>query len=369
MNISSTQEPDQKLAVFFKQLDRIELIKHEKNFFSLGARGHFENPTSDLLAFFFNPAEEHGLGSVFLDSLVACLEPSAFTNTYSAQSFSSIQREVQTEDGKFIDFVVEGGSWLLVIENKIYSGPENPFSSYEVYATKILRERALCYILLSPGGAETSKKEWLPVRYRSFVKKVKERMAGHQWSRPVSKWQVFAREFILHVEELINYHDMKPEDFQFALGHLAHIRKTKELESDFLNELKLRLLTTMGNAGARGPTVNQHFGWSGNTQTWVFRCGSVAWGQSNIALYPVIESEVVKFGIHLYGHNLSTEKKKRTHDQLQGLKSWQESGEAWLAWSPTIPCDSLDGALKVLERFTNVMADIYTQDETASEDT
>jgi len=34
----------------------------EKTIFSVGGRGYYENPISDILAFFFNPQEVHGLG-------------------------------------------------------------------------------------------------------------------------------------------------------------------------------------------------------------------------------------------------------------------------------------------------------------------
>lgn len=36
--------------------------KTEANIFSSGARGHYENPVSDVLAFFLDPDGGHGLG-------------------------------------------------------------------------------------------------------------------------------------------------------------------------------------------------------------------------------------------------------------------------------------------------------------------
>jgi hypothetical protein len=47
-------------------------IKKEKNLFSLGGRGHYENPITDLLKFFFDPSEEHNFQDLFLSSLFDC---------------------------------------------------------------------------------------------------------------------------------------------------------------------------------------------------------------------------------------------------------------------------------------------------------
>ncbi len=47
--------------------------KNEANIFSLGARGHYENPVSDLLAFFIDPDAPHGLNTLVLGTLLECL--------------------------------------------------------------------------------------------------------------------------------------------------------------------------------------------------------------------------------------------------------------------------------------------------------
>ena len=45
----------------------------EKTFFDTAIRKHYENPTTELLSFFLNPENEHGLGSVFFDGLTDAL--------------------------------------------------------------------------------------------------------------------------------------------------------------------------------------------------------------------------------------------------------------------------------------------------------
>ena len=41
-------------AELIKEVTKIELPDLEKTIFSIGGRGHYENPTSDILAFYPN---------------------------------------------------------------------------------------------------------------------------------------------------------------------------------------------------------------------------------------------------------------------------------------------------------------------------
>ena len=60
-------------AELIKEVTKIELPDLEKTIFSIGCRGHYENPTSDILAFYLDPEAEHQLGSLVLDSLFSAL--------------------------------------------------------------------------------------------------------------------------------------------------------------------------------------------------------------------------------------------------------------------------------------------------------
>lgn len=54
-------------------------IERESTIFSIGARGHFENPTTEVLAFFCDSAGEHGLGDLVLSSLFEAIGLVSFT--------------------------------------------------------------------------------------------------------------------------------------------------------------------------------------------------------------------------------------------------------------------------------------------------
>ena len=111
-------------AELIKEVTKIKLPDLEKTIFSIGGRGHYENPTSDILAFYLDPEAEHQLGSLVLDSLFLALIKTLETTPeekYDNQStqLSSLKeiiekksinlaltpsREVSTENIKKIDY-------------------------------------------------------------------------------------------------------------------------------------------------------------------------------------------------------------------------------------------------------------------------
>ncbi len=55
-----------ELIALLRASRRLAFTPKDKTFFSIGGRGYYENPTSDVLAFFMRPDEQHGLGPLFL---------------------------------------------------------------------------------------------------------------------------------------------------------------------------------------------------------------------------------------------------------------------------------------------------------------
>ena len=69
----------------------------EKTFFSIGGRGYYEDPTSDVLAFYLDPNEEHGLGDLVLQSLVT-VSAMGDKIRWNKDAQFAIYREVSTNE-------------------------------------------------------------------------------------------------------------------------------------------------------------------------------------------------------------------------------------------------------------------------------
>lgn len=64
----------QRLLSEFNALEPITVA--EPTIFSIGSKGYYENPTTDILAFFLDDKASHGLGSLVLEALVNTLPDS-----------------------------------------------------------------------------------------------------------------------------------------------------------------------------------------------------------------------------------------------------------------------------------------------------
>jgi hypothetical protein len=60
-----------------------KVVQPEQTIFSIGGRGHWENPTTEILAFFCDNNAAHGLGDLVLRSLFHCLDPKFHHVDYS----------------------------------------------------------------------------------------------------------------------------------------------------------------------------------------------------------------------------------------------------------------------------------------------
>ena len=224
-----------------------EVRKHpfsprEMTFFSVEEIiGRYENPTTVLLRFFMGPDEGHDLGPIFLRAIFACMKIDD-----SELRFEGVQAQtqVQTKDGKRIDLLISGRDWVLIIENKIDAPTNNLLTSYENHAKQYSPDKEIHLAILSPHGqAVTVFPLWKGVSYQEYCNALKHEFAKAVFDRPISKWQVFAREFILHLEnQLYPTMTMTLEQTAFVEANLRDIGDLKKL-SDCYNKDRQRELS------------------------------------------------------------------------------------------------------------------------------
>ena len=99
----------------FKKLD---ITTKEVTLFDVGVRGHFENPTTELLSFFLDTAKAHNLGECFFKGLKSLLEGK--NKMAILGSLESVETEVSTMIGQRIDLLLETDTEIIIVECKIY---------------------------------------------------------------------------------------------------------------------------------------------------------------------------------------------------------------------------------------------------------
>ena len=232
-------------AELIKEVTKIELPDLEKTIFSIGCRGHYENPTSDILAFYLDPEAEHQLGSLVLDSLFSALiktlettpegkfdnQPTQLSSLKEIIEKKSINlaltpsREVSTENIKKIDLLLEGDDWVMVIENKIYAAQNNPFKKYEQFVEnyKTTKDK-IFFVILSPEGNSINKK-WIGLSYENFITKIEEKLGSEFILKPFNKWTVFLRDFILNLKQHTEREKMQTETLEFIGENIEEVLK------------------------------------------------------------------------------------------------------------------------------------------------
>ncbi len=174
--------------------------RQPKTFFSLGGRGHLENPASDVLRFFLHPAEEHGFGPLFLRVFFDCMGTDASQLNLEA-GINSVDREEWLDDEGRIDLVVRAPGWVLAIENKIQHRADNNFDAYAKRVRQLAGPIQPYFALLAPNRIEVGH-NWKPFTYRDLCARLTDAFDQLFPNLPGStfKWQVFAREFVTHLQ-------------------------------------------------------------------------------------------------------------------------------------------------------------------------
>ena len=226
-----------------KELPNPELP--EPTLFSIGGRGYYENPTSDVLAFFCNSEGVHGLGSLVMDALFASLAKLDI-GSFAFDDFSLITepvREVATKNNKRLDLLLEGNEWVMVIENKIYHQQNNPFETYQQHIKKQYPGKTHIYVVLSPNGG--APKGWTSLSYPLLLDSLKASLAQAFIYQPLNKWLVLLREFILHMEGIMTGSTMPQETMDYVLANLNEINQVQNLKQKVVSALQQELLQTL----------------------------------------------------------------------------------------------------------------------------
>ncbi len=178
---------ENQLAEFKRLLDEFEKecpLKpvYEPTYLELCSypRHRFEEICSRLLRFFMDKNGPHGVGSLFIDSLIEIYRSKFESDAIFGKSNTLIaETEVKTTNDNRIDLVITSDDFVICVENKIWAQRDNPFDDYFNYIESIKGDRNAFYIILSMGGSEDpegSKKQFKVIFYSEFIEKIKEKI-------------------------------------------------------------------------------------------------------------------------------------------------------------------------------------------------
>lgn len=154
-------------------------VKRPPTFMEIAGYPHYENACSNVLAFYLEPEQPHGLGTLLLDALaraggIASPDEGLGGNV-------SVEREVVTDAGNRIDIVIESDAHAIVIENKIRAAVDNPFADYSRYLERrapVGSENHRFLLTLSPTH-EGSAWGFKNITHAEFVACIREALGRH----------------------------------------------------------------------------------------------------------------------------------------------------------------------------------------------
>ena len=239
----------------------------EKTIFDIGSRGYYENPTTEILAFFCDDNEVHGLGSLVLKALIQSLPEKHHGIDCSLLSIP--EREVVTKSGKRIDLLLENQQWVIVLENKIYHEQNNPFQDYEDFVLSAdsnrFKSKESIFVVLSPSGkvSEDCSTRWSGISYLDLVEAIKRNLASYFIAQPFNKWLILLREFTLHLEGMFMHKPLaSSESIDFVLENLSAIQELQNLKQKAIDEYHQKLQRSLQEVLGKIVNIRLHH-WSG----------------------------------------------------------------------------------------------------------
>lgn len=210
---------------------------------------HWENVYSNILAFFLDTNQHHGFNDMLLISIINCYN-NKFSDTDKIHINDNLEteyvhREAVTKNGKRIDIVIKTSSFILGIENKIYSSLHNDLKEYYEYLEEHIETTKgyqLIPIVLSPNKINDDKikeNKFVNITYPDLVKELKSNI-GMYFNKNNTQYQYLLLDFIEQGNKFAQEIKMNEEDKEFLMFWKENEDKLKNI-----NERQQRLSSKM----------------------------------------------------------------------------------------------------------------------------
>ena len=310
-------------------------LKKEKNIFSIGGKGHYENPISDILAFFLKPDEEHSFGNLCLTSLLNCIPSSSCFNDINIDLVKSISREHRTNKGNRIDIFIEGENWTLTIENKIRASVKNPLEDYCKFVKEQYPNKKNYFLLLSVNKFQENS-GWQNVLYRNLVEKIKLDFGKYYINENIrsnSKWIILLREFLLNLNSEYGDGEVDKKIIEFVDNNFTEINELINHRDNYFSYLTEECSKKIAeqNLGDRVEHVRHIWG------NWAIAIRSYVpdrWGKKTNIAFAVCNDKTFKIRVYVYD--------VEPNGQLVRLKEIFKGYEFWSEANDTIKCFGIE---------------------------
>jgi hypothetical protein len=244
----------QKLLNEFIKLPKIEASL--PTFTEIAGFPHFENVCSNILAYYFDSSQRHGLRDLLLKSLFECVPAELKVDVFDTLE---IRREELTTCNKRIDLIIETEDAVVAIENKIYAGLYNDLEAYSRYIKRqYYNKTKQVQIVLSLKNISPEKMAhgFINITYDQFITRIRYNL-GDYLLLGDSKSNIFLLDFLQSILNLTKSDPMNKDILDFfndnkeAIQNLFEERiKLQQFVAQKVTQLKSLIISD-------SPNVNQ----------------------------------------------------------------------------------------------------------------
>lgn len=223
-----------------------KIPKREKTFMEVSGYPHYENVCSNILAFYFNPIEEHKLKDLFINSFIQVLiNKNLNIRLINEDEKLKITREYITLKGNRIDIVIQNNEFVIGIENKIGASIYNDLEDYSTTLNKLNNNSIKVLLSLHDNSGIINNSEFINITYQEFFNQLRTNLRNFKQN---NKWIIFLNEFIKNLENYEGEVEMEEEILNWLRENkdkLEELDKIKAIASNCIErkeeELKLLL--------------------------------------------------------------------------------------------------------------------------------
>ena len=224
----------EKVLDDFKSL-HIQTVAIEPTFLDISGFPHYENVCSNILQFFFQTNEAHGMGDLFIQALLKTVGE----NISNSILVNEVVREQPTPSGKRLDIVITTDDYVVGIENKIYAVLTNDLADYSTYLQSILTGRKLKRIVLSINPIVTYS-GFVNITYNELFKSV-DSLMGNYWQSSNRKFMDYLNDFMQNIRRLEGASSMDSEEIKFINDNILDLENLYSTLNNMKKELRQRV--------------------------------------------------------------------------------------------------------------------------------
>ena len=225
-----------KLLLAFRSLPK---SSRGRTFMEVSGYPHYENVASNILAFYFDPAAEHGLK----DLLLSAFFQMAGVKEAPLLGKVKLYREWATDESKRIDLIVDGEAFTIGIENKIYHWLANDLEQYSQVIDRYGREKSIIIkAVLGLRDAGQLKGGFTSYTYAQLWQQVRA-LLGSYISNADPKWVSYLIDFMETTTNLAGENMQLQKTDHFFIEQHDVIEKMLAERNAFLTRLNQKVAT------------------------------------------------------------------------------------------------------------------------------